>query len=216
MNKPIMESEDELRRVQNIIEQDRINAVTEWRVQKDRADKYGEIIDYMRNRYSPVGGRGCELCVFENGKFVRPCKLHVEIDKLEAADRDIEMCRALLNVPSDDEIYSSVEELTDRAVFLREELEISQAKCAEMREALMKFKRYSMASLPNATSYASFTQAETWQIEADVAMHEAFSTDCGKGWVRKSDVANKLTAALDSTSPLKDSVQRLRNELEAE
>lgn len=33
---------------------------------------------------------------------------------------------------------------------------------------------------------------------------------------RINAVANKLTAALDSTSPLKDSVQRLRNELEAE
>jgi hypothetical protein len=35
-----------------------------------------EIIDFMRNHYSPIGGRGCALCVYEEGRFIRSCALH--------------------------------------------------------------------------------------------------------------------------------------------
>lgn len=35
-----------------------------------------EIVDYMTNHYSPLGGRGCALCVYDNGTFIRPCALH--------------------------------------------------------------------------------------------------------------------------------------------
>lgn len=35
-----------------------------------------EIIDYMRNKYSPINGRGCVLCVYDNGVFQRSCKFH--------------------------------------------------------------------------------------------------------------------------------------------
>ena len=38
--------------------------------------RLAEIVDYMTNRYSPLGGRGCALCVYDNGTFVRPCALH--------------------------------------------------------------------------------------------------------------------------------------------
>lgn len=38
--------------------------------------RLSEIIDFMRNHYSPIGGRGCALCVYEEGRFIRPCALH--------------------------------------------------------------------------------------------------------------------------------------------
>ncbi len=41
-----------------------------------------ESFDFMRNRYSVLGGRGCDLCVCEDGVFIRPCKLHEAEDML--------------------------------------------------------------------------------------------------------------------------------------
>jgi hypothetical protein len=38
--------------------------------------RLSEIIDFMQNRYSPLGGRGCALCVYDDGRFVRACALH--------------------------------------------------------------------------------------------------------------------------------------------
>ena len=38
--------------------------------------RLSEIIDFMRNRYSPLGGRSCALCVYEDGRFIRACALH--------------------------------------------------------------------------------------------------------------------------------------------
>lgn len=38
--------------------------------------RLSEIIDFMRNRYSPIGGRACALCVYEEGHFIRSCALH--------------------------------------------------------------------------------------------------------------------------------------------
>ena len=41
-----------------------------------RADKAEEQIAFMRDVWSPFGGRGCALCVYEDGRFKRNCKLH--------------------------------------------------------------------------------------------------------------------------------------------
>ncbi len=38
--------------------------------------RLSEIIDFMRNHYSPIGGRACALCVYEDGRFIRPCGMH--------------------------------------------------------------------------------------------------------------------------------------------
>lgn len=38
--------------------------------------RLSEVIDFMRNHYSPIGARACALCVYEEGRFVRPCGLH--------------------------------------------------------------------------------------------------------------------------------------------
>jgi hypothetical protein len=38
--------------------------------------RLSEIIDFMQNRYSPLGGRGCALCVYDDGRFVRACAMH--------------------------------------------------------------------------------------------------------------------------------------------
>ena len=45
--------------------------------------RLSEIIDFMRNHYSPLGGRGCALCIYEEGRFLRPCALHRWDDDLE-------------------------------------------------------------------------------------------------------------------------------------
>jgi len=39
-------------------------------------DRLAEIIHYMRNDYSPLGARGCALCVYDNGRFIRACAVH--------------------------------------------------------------------------------------------------------------------------------------------
>lgn len=46
--------------------------------------RLSEIIDYMQNRYSPLSGRGCALCVYKDGVFQRSCKLHQYADTLGA------------------------------------------------------------------------------------------------------------------------------------
>lgn len=38
--------------------------------------RLAEIVGYMTDRYSPLGGRGCALCVYDDGRFVRPCAVH--------------------------------------------------------------------------------------------------------------------------------------------
>jgi hypothetical protein len=38
--------------------------------------RLSEIVDFMQNRYSPLGGRGCALCVYVDGRFIRSCALH--------------------------------------------------------------------------------------------------------------------------------------------
>ena len=38
--------------------------------------RLSEIVDFMQNDYSPLGGRGCALCVYVDGQFVRACALH--------------------------------------------------------------------------------------------------------------------------------------------
>ena len=38
--------------------------------------RLSEIIDYMQNHYSPLGARGCALCVYEDGRFIRSCAIH--------------------------------------------------------------------------------------------------------------------------------------------
>jgi len=38
--------------------------------------RLSEIVDYMQNRYSPIGGRSCALCVYEEGRFIRSCAMH--------------------------------------------------------------------------------------------------------------------------------------------
>jgi hypothetical protein len=39
-------------------------------------DRLAEIIDFMRDHYSPIGGRSCALCVYEEGRFIRSCAIH--------------------------------------------------------------------------------------------------------------------------------------------
>jgi len=38
--------------------------------------RLSEIIDFMQNHYSPLGGRACALCVYEDGRFIRSCAIH--------------------------------------------------------------------------------------------------------------------------------------------
>ena len=38
--------------------------------------RLSEIIHFMQNHYSPLGGRSCALCVYADGRFVRACALH--------------------------------------------------------------------------------------------------------------------------------------------
>ena len=38
--------------------------------------RLSEIIEFMQNRYSPLGGRACALCVYDEGRFVRACAMH--------------------------------------------------------------------------------------------------------------------------------------------
>ena len=41
-----------------------------------RAEEAEEQLAFMRDRWSPFGGRSCSLCVYEDGVFKRNCKLH--------------------------------------------------------------------------------------------------------------------------------------------
>lgn len=38
--------------------------------------RLSEIVEFMQKRYSPIGGRSCALCVYVDGRFVRPCTMH--------------------------------------------------------------------------------------------------------------------------------------------
>ena len=43
-------------------------------------DEKDEPILFLRDEYSEVGGRGCPACHYEDGKFIKLCRLHAEID----------------------------------------------------------------------------------------------------------------------------------------
>lgn len=49
-----------------------------------------ERIRFMRDDYSRYGARGCQICLYENGKFIRLCKLHQEIDRLNSRIKQLE------------------------------------------------------------------------------------------------------------------------------
>lgn len=46
--------------------------------------RLAEVFDFMQNRYSPIGGRACALCVYLGGRFIRPCAVHRWDDNLGA------------------------------------------------------------------------------------------------------------------------------------
>jgi hypothetical protein len=66
--------------------------------------RLSEIIDFMQNRYSPLGGRGCALCVYDDGRFVRACAMHRWTEAHDAAKRDVYMAcdRSHLAPPCED------------------------------------------------------------------------------------------------------------------
>lgn len=41
-----------------------------------------ESILYLRNGYSEYDARGCPACEYENGTFIKQCKLHEQIEEL--------------------------------------------------------------------------------------------------------------------------------------
>ena len=46
--------------------------------------KRAEAILFLRNEYSRFGSRGCPACEYQDGKFIKLCKLHEEIQALES------------------------------------------------------------------------------------------------------------------------------------
>ena len=52
-----------------------------------RLEQAQETIVYMRDGYSPFGARGCAICLYENGKFIRWCKLHKQLEEMQARER---------------------------------------------------------------------------------------------------------------------------------
>lgn len=53
-----------------------------------RAALAEELLVFMRDTWRPFGGRGCSLCVYENGVFKRKCKLHEWADANWTAGED--------------------------------------------------------------------------------------------------------------------------------
>jgi hypothetical protein len=45
-------------------------------------DAAQETIRYMRDDWHPFSAQGCRLCVYENGVFMRMCKIHEHLDWL--------------------------------------------------------------------------------------------------------------------------------------
>lgn len=43
-----------------------------------------ENLTFLRDGWSEFGGRGCPACVYDNGRFIRPCKLHAVIEERDA------------------------------------------------------------------------------------------------------------------------------------
>ncbi|MCH7604968.1 hypothetical protein IID24_03200 [Patescibacteria group bacterium] len=52
-----------------------------------KAKNVSEPILFLRNEYSELGARGCPACHYDDGKFIKRCKLHEIID---AKDAEIE------------------------------------------------------------------------------------------------------------------------------
>lgn len=76
-----------------------------------------EIIDFMQNHYSPIGGRGCALCVYVEGRFVRPCALHrwsLDLD-LWFTERGDTAAKVLASRATDPDKLLTARNLFDRA-----------------------------------------------------------------------------------------------------
>ena len=67
--------------------------------------RLSEIVDFMQNHYSPLGGRGCALCVYVDGRFVRACALHRWEDTA---------AKVLASRAADPEDPTTADHLTDR------------------------------------------------------------------------------------------------------
>lgn len=66
-----------------------------------------ERFEYMRNEYSSFAARPCALCVYEAGRFIRRCKLHEEIDRLNTELAKLhEVARG--NIQRDPQIHKMV------------------------------------------------------------------------------------------------------------
>lgn len=62
-----------------------IEKIETEKVLREQRDALREAIDFMRSRYSAVGGRACVICVYENERFVQACRLHEALDALNKA-----------------------------------------------------------------------------------------------------------------------------------
>jgi hypothetical protein len=43
-------------------------------------DNAQEKLTYLRNEWSPFSARPCPACVYDNGRYIRACKLHEHLD----------------------------------------------------------------------------------------------------------------------------------------
>jgi hypothetical protein len=82
---------DELRRavenfaakVAEAVKEDRWNVilpVPEASRLLDELTRLRDDLDFMRNEWTPLSARPCALCVYDNGVFIRSCKLHESDD----------------------------------------------------------------------------------------------------------------------------------------
>jgi hypothetical protein len=50
----------------------------------EERDALADQLAFIRDEWSPSGARACPACVYDNGKFIRRCKIHEEYDRLAA------------------------------------------------------------------------------------------------------------------------------------
>ena len=102
--------------------------------------RLSEIIDFMRHHYSPIGGRACALCVYDEGRFVKPCALHRwddRVAKVLASRAGAADDPATLDYVSDDELtawvgLAGIDEASMEGAYLRQIIdELRERRAAE-------------------------------------------------------------------------------------
>lgn len=167
-----------------------------------RVGQLQEQIEFMRDGWSEIGARACPACLYEGGKFIRACKLHERLAKVE---RERDEKQALL----DAFVSMNYEEILGQRDVLSDALE----HCKVAREGL----RARVAALEADLKEARRDREALWNA---APMNVSRMADIKLRWASgpeqyqadADELIAGILAAMARISKLEEALTKLKNE----